>query len=167
MRERRWGGCRSVDRRGLPWLYIQVSLILQRKGAPGGGGVVFQHTHGRGSGMGFIAEDLDPGVGAGWAAALGRQGAVGRCVFPDPESLTRGVDGGEMDRGGGMSGDQSNWTRGHREGRGFVVRCGGSCGQEGESSEDEGSGELHVDWSFVFLEFVSLKRFENGENEES
>ena len=110
------------------------------------GGACFPLTHRRGSGVGFIPKDFNSGVGAGWATALGRQGAVGRCVFPEPERLTGSIDRLKMDGGGGVRCDQSYRTRGHREGRGFVVGCcGGRGGQERESGEDEGGRELHVE----------------------
>lgn len=60
--------------------------------------------------MGFIPEDRDPGVVAWWAAALGRQGAVSRCFFANPEGLTRSIDGGKMNGRGGVGCDQSYWA---------------------------------------------------------
>lgn len=117
--------------------------------------------------MGFIPEDFNPCVGAWWATALGRQGAVGRCVSPEIERLTGSIDGLKMDGRGGARCDQSYGTRGHREGRGFVVGCGGRGGQEGERGEDEGGRELHVEVMelFCFVGDCSLTGDENGESD--
>lgn len=113
---RRWGGCRFVDRLGRQrldgGLIVSFFIFLLDEVKRGGGrkGYYSRHTHGCVSGMGFIPRDGNPGVGTWWAITLGCQGTVRRCVLPDPESLTRSVDGGEMDGGGGVSGDESDRT---------------------------------------------------------
>lgn len=63
-------------------------------------------------------------------------------VFADPELAVCGVDGGEMDGGSGVDGDEAE-----------MVGCGvclagkkGSGGDEGEESGEDGEWCHHCDW---------------------
>ena len=61
--------------------------------------------------MGGIPKYINHRVGAWRTARCRGQGAVSCCIFSDPEGLTRGVDGGEMDGGGGVGGDETDGAR--------------------------------------------------------